>query len=186
MIVTPVGAEIGDGQPRPAAWPPWRTRGQIELGDVVDVGGVGAGNHQHVAGRGREDVHDRDRERILVAPRVDGSSPAMIRQNRQSCMRPISHTRNYSARVTDVTISIVSGGDADLLAACLASIPRAARGDVTVQIVVVDNRTGGRARPADRPRPGEVEWIRNDPHAGVRREPQPGAGRAPTGATCSC
>ena len=61
--------------------------------------------------------------------------------------------------MTDVTISIVSGGDADLLAACLASIPRAAR-DITVQIVVVDNRAGGaldRLTAAQ----GEVVWIRN-------------------------
>ena len=65
-------------------------------------------------------------------------------------MGPISHTFlcNYPAGVTDVTISIVSGGDADLLAACLASIPRAAR-EITVQIVVVDNRVGGRAGSAD-------------------------------------
>src|SRR6476659_5105606 len=77
---------------------------------------------------------------------VEGSSPAMIRQNRQSCMGSISHTRNYPAGVTDVTISIVSGGDADLLAACLASIPRAAR-EISVQIVVVDNRSGGALDP---------------------------------------
>ncbi len=61
--------------------------------------------------------------------------------------------------MTDVTISIVSGGDADLLAACLASIPRAAR-EISVQIVVVDNRAGGSQDPLTAAQ-GEVVWIRN-------------------------
>ncbi len=60
----------------------------------------------------------------------------------------------------DVTISIVSGGDANLLAACLASIPGAC-GDVTVQTRVVDNCTGGRLDQLIGETDG-VEWIRNE------------------------
>ena len=62
--------------------------------------------------------------------------------------------------MTDVTISIVSGGDAGLLAACLASIPRASE-QVAVQTVVVDNHSGG-ALDELIASAGAVEWVRND------------------------
>ncbi len=60
----------------------------------------------------------------------------------------------------DVTISIVSGGDASLLAACLQSIPRAGA-QIAVQTLVVDNRSGGSLDQLMASADG-VEWIRND------------------------
>lgn len=55
------------------------------------------------------------------------------------------HTAGYALAVQDscdVTISIVSGGNPELLQACLRSLPRAAA-EVSTHAVVVDNASGG-------------------------------------------
>ncbi len=61
--------------------------------------------------------------------------------------------------MTDVTISIVSGGNPSLLEACLRSIPRATA-TLEVDTVVVDNRSGG-ALDGLMDEFEHVEWIRN-------------------------
>src|ERR671937_701882 len=78
-----------------------------------------------------------------------------MRQNRHSGMRSVSHTHGYPPAVADVTVSIVAGSDAGLLAGCLASIPAAAR-TVVVETIVVDN-----ASPEPLSAPDGVDVIRN-------------------------
>jgi N-acetylglucosaminyl-diphospho-decaprenol L-rhamnosyltransferase len=58
----------------------------------------------------------------------------------------------------DVTVSIVSGGDPELLADCLRSIPLAAA-RVAVETVVVDNGVGAALDPVAEAHP-EVRWLR--------------------------
>ncbi len=62
------------------------------------------------------------------------------------------------AKGPDVTISIVSGGDAALLSECLRSIPRAAA-RVAAETVVVDNAVGAALDPVAVAHP-DVRWLR--------------------------
>ena len=66
--------------------------------------------------------------------------------------------------MVDVTISIVSGGDPELLAACLRTIPAAA-GEATVEVVVTDNRSDGALAEIEQA-DADVRWIRNERMAG--------------------
>ena len=92
--------------------------------------------------------------------RVEGSSPATMRQKRHSGMRPVLHRRRYPLAVADVTVSIVAGGDGRLLEACLASLPSAAR-DTALRTVVVDNASSEPLAVPD-----GVELVRNDARKG--------------------
>jgi N-acetylglucosaminyl-diphospho-decaprenol L-rhamnosyltransferase len=64
----------------------------------------------------------------------------------------------------DVTVSIVSGGSAHLLADCLASLPRAA-GSATLDVAVVDNAIGAPLDELAAAHP-EVRWIRSPQQRG--------------------
>jgi N-acetylglucosaminyl-diphospho-decaprenol L-rhamnosyltransferase len=64
----------------------------------------------------------------------------------------------------DVTVSIVSGGSAALLADCLASLPRAA-GPLLVDVAVVDNAIGAPLDELVAANP-DVRWIRSDRRRG--------------------
>ncbi len=64
----------------------------------------------------------------------------------------------------DVTVSIVSGGSAALLADCLDSLPRAG-GPLALDVAVVDNAIGGSLDELVAAHP-EVRWIRSDERRG--------------------
>ena len=64
----------------------------------------------------------------------------------------------------DVTVSIVSGGSAQLLADCLASLPRAA-GSAALDVAVVDNAIGAPLDELAAAHP-DVRWIRSPQRRG--------------------
>src|ERR687888_408043 len=96
------------------------------------------------------------RGRTSACPRVAGSFPDTMRQNRQSSMLPVLHMRRYPLAVPDVTVSIIAGADAGLLHGCLDSLAGAAR-TTGIETIVVDNASPDPIAA----RPG-VEVIRNE------------------------